>query len=154
MEARGRYRRRAPGEGLSLGGVWTEAEAAKHFSSLYEFENDNPRSGNVSINSELYKCRKYISDSGDDARIYVRIVELAEGTHYKIEQGYPVGDFDGDDNDDSGCPLEGCVGGRSGRSAEAAAQPPPKARSKKAAAAPAAAPPPAAASAAKKRRAK
>ena len=122
--------------------------------ALYELENDNPRSGNVSINSELYKCRKYISDSGDDARIYVRIVELAEGTHYKIEQGYPVGDFDGDDNDDSGCPLEGCVGGRSGRSAEAAAQPPPKARSKKAAAAPAAAPPPAAASAAKKRRAK
>ena len=151
MEARGRYRRRAPGEGLSLGGVWTEAEAANHFNSLYEFENDNPRGGNVSINSEVYRCRKYISDSGDDARIYVRIVELAEGTHYKIEQGYPVGDFDGDNDDESGGPSKVAS---EDEAAEDAAEPPPKARSKKAAAAPAATPAPAAASAAKKRRAK
>jgi hypothetical protein len=43
------------GEGLSLGGVWTAAEAAKHFDLVYEFENDNPRCGNVSINSEVYR---------------------------------------------------------------------------------------------------
>ena len=106
--------------------------------ALYELENDNPRSGNVSINSELYKCRKYISDSGDDARIYVRIVELAEGTHYKIEQGYPVGDFDGDDDDVvSGAPSKVA----SEDEAEAAAQPA-NARGKRAAAAPEAAPAP------------
>ena len=87
------------GEDMSLGTFWTDEEAAKHFKTGYEWQNDpSSRGGNVSINSEVYRCRKYISDSGDDARIYVRIVELAEGTHYKIEQGYPDGDFDGDDD--------------------------------------------------------
>ena len=75
VEARGRYRRRGPEPGRRK---WTEAEAAKHFDSRYEFENGNPRSGNVFINTEVYKCRKYISDSGLDARIYVRISTVLE----------------------------------------------------------------------------
>ena len=54
------------GEDLSLGTFWTDEEAAKHFDAGYEWQNDpSSRGGNVSINSEVYKCRKYISDSGD-----------------------------------------------------------------------------------------
>jgi hypothetical protein len=48
------------GKELNLGGVWTQERAAMHFSPVYKFENDTPRSGNVSRDSEVYKCRKYI----------------------------------------------------------------------------------------------
>ena len=66
------------GEGLTLGVVWTRGEAQKHFDLVYNLENDTPRGGNVSINSEVYKCRKYIADCGDHERIYVRIVEIED----------------------------------------------------------------------------
>ena len=127
------------GEGLTLGGVWTRAEAANHFAVDDKFENDNPRGGNVSINSKVYKCRKYFADCGDNERIYIRIVELAEGTHYKIEQGYPLGDGDGDDDeeDPSGAPSQAA--------SEVGEDEVPKARSKRAVAAPAVAPAPEAA---------
>ena len=54
------------------------AEAQNHFGVDYKFENDTPRGGNVSINSEVYTCRKYIADSDDNERIYVRIVEIED----------------------------------------------------------------------------
>ena len=89
------------GEGLTLGGVWTRAEAANHFAVDDKFENDNPRGGNVSINSKVCKCRKYFADRGEEEdRIYIRVVEMKEGTEYKVEQGYPLGDGDGDDDED------------------------------------------------------
>ena len=50
------------GEDLNIGGVWTQELAAKHFDIVYKFENDTPRSGNVSRDSEVFKCRKYIAD--------------------------------------------------------------------------------------------
>ena len=88
------------GEDMSLGTFWTDEEAAKHFKTGYEWQNDpSSRSGNVSIQSVWYNCRKYISDSAEEGRIYVRIVELEGGTQYKIEQGYPIDD--GDDEDAS-----------------------------------------------------
>ena len=90
------------GEDLTLGGVWTQGEAAKHFDVVYKFENDTPRGGHVSRDSEVFKCRKYIADVPDHERIYVRVIEIAEGTEYKIEQGYPIGDNDDDDDDDPG----------------------------------------------------
>ena len=116
---------------------------------VYKFENDNPRSGHVSRDSEVYKCRRYIADNGDHERIYVRVVEIAEGTEYKIEQGYPVGHGDDDEDEDGGS------GGHSGvasENEEAEAAPAAVRRTKKAAAAPAAAPAAAAATGAKKRR--
>ena len=137
------------GEGLTLGGVWTRDEAARHFDLAYKFENDNPRGGNVSINSEVYKCRKYIADSGDNERVYVRIVEMAEGTHYKIEQGYPLGDGDGDDDDVvvSGAPSKVASEDEDEEAAKGAVP-----RVRKAAGAPAPAPAVAPAAAGKKRR--
>ena len=105
------------GEGLTLGGVWTRGEAAKHFDLAYKSENDNPRGGNVSINSEVYTCCKYIANSGDNERVYVRIVEMAEGTHYKIEQGYPLCDGDGDDDEDGVTGAPSKVAHRSSRHA-------------------------------------
>ena len=125
------------GEGLTLGGVWTRAEAQNHFGVDYKFENDNPRGGNVSINSKVYKCRKYFADCGDHERIYVRIVEIEEGTEYKIEQGYPLGDGDGDDDEDGVSGAHSVVASEN-EGEEAAKQP--KARSKRAVPAPAAAP--------------
>ena len=107
------------------------------------------RSGHVSRDSEVYKCRKYIADIDGHERIYVRVVEIAEGTEYKIEQGYPVGHGDDDDDEDGGS------GGHSGvasENEEAEAAPAAVRRTKKAAAAPAAAPAAAAATGAKKRR--
>jgi hypothetical protein len=62
--------------------------------------------------SEVYKCRKYIADVPDHERIYVRVVEIAEGTVYKIEQGYPVGHGDDDEDEDGGS------GGHSGVASE------------------------------------
>ena len=125
------------GEGLTLGVVWTRGEAQKHFDLVYNLENDTPRGGNVSINSEVYKCRKYIADCGDHERIYVRIVDIAEGTDYKIEQGYPLGDGDGDDDEDGVSGAHSVVASEN-EGEEAAKQP--KARSKRAVPAPAAAP--------------
>ena len=90
------------GKELTLGGVWTQERAALHFSPVYKFENDTPRSGNVSRDSEVYKCRKYIAAADGHPRIYIRVVEIEEGTEYKIEQGYPIGDNDDDDDDDPG----------------------------------------------------
>ena len=64
------------GEDLSLGGVWTQGEAAKHFDIVYKFENDTPRSGNVSRDSEVFKCRKYIADVDGHPNIYIRVIEI------------------------------------------------------------------------------
>jgi hypothetical protein len=123
------------GEGLTLGGVWTRAEAQNHFGVDYKFDNDTPRGGNVSIKSEVFKRRKYFADSGD--YMYVRIVEIEEGTEYTIEQGYPLGDGDGDDDEDdpSGAPSKAA----SEVDEEEAAQTAPS-RVRKAAGAPAPAP--------------
>ena len=115
---------------------------------VYKFENDTPRGGHVSRDSEVFKCRKYIADG--DPRIYIRVVEIEEGTEYKIEQGYPIGDNDDDDDDDPGSsPASEEV-----PSAEEDKPPPTKAkgRSKKAAEAAEAAPAPEAAPGKKKRR--
>ena len=90
------------GQDLNLGGVWTQELAAKHFDIRYKFENDTPRGGHVSRDSEVYKCRKYIADVDGHERIYVRVIEIAEGTDYKIEQGYPIGDNDDDDDEGGG----------------------------------------------------
>ena len=68
------------GEDLSLGGVWTQELAAKHFDIVYKFENDTPRGGHVSRDSEVFKCRKYIADVDGHPRIYIRVVEIEEGT--------------------------------------------------------------------------
>ena len=138
------------GKELTLGGVWTQERAAMHFSPVYKFENDTPRSGNVSRDSEVYKCRKYIAAADGHPRIYIRVVEIEEGTEYKIEQGYPIGDNDDDDDDDPGSgPASEEV-----PSAEEDKPPPTKAkgRSKKAAEAAEAAPAPEAAPGKKKRR--
>ena len=139
------------GEDLTLGGVWTQELAAKHFDIVYKFENDTPRSGNVSRDSEVYKCRKYIADVDGHPRIYIRVVEIEEGTEYKIEQGYPIGDNDDDDDDDD--PGSGPAS-EEVPSAEEEEPPPqqPKGRSKKAAEAAEAAPAPEAAPGKKKRR--
>ena len=138
------------GEDLSLGGVWTQELAAKHFDIVYKFENDTPRSGNVSRDSEVFKCRKYIADVDGHPRIYIRVIEMTEGTDYMIEQGYPIGDNDDDDDDDpdSGPASEEVP------SAEEDKPPAkqPKGRSKKAAEAPEAAPAAEAAVGRKKRR--
>ena len=140
------------GEDLSLGGVWTQELAAKHFDIRYKFENDTPRGGHVSRDSEVYKCRKYIADVDGQPRIYIRVVEIEEGTEYKIEQGYPIGDND-DDDDDEDDPGSGPAS-EEVPSAEEDKPPPTKAkgRSKKAAEAAEAAPAPEAAPGKKKRR--
>jgi hypothetical protein len=58
------------GNELSLGTFWTNEEAAKRFKTGYEWQNNpSSRSGNVSIQSVWYKCRKYISDSAEEGRI-------------------------------------------------------------------------------------
>ena len=138
------------GKELNLGGVWTQERAAMHFSPVYKFENDTPRSGNVSRDSEVYKCRKYIAAADGHPRIYIRVVEIEEGTEYKIEQGYPIGDNDDDDDDDPGS------GPASEEVPSAEEDKPqrkqPKGRSKKAAEAAEAAPAPEAAPGKKKRR--
>jgi hypothetical protein len=116
------------GKELNLGGVWTQERAAMHFSPVYKFENDTPRSGNVSRDSEVYKCRKYIAAADGHPRIYIRVVEIEEGTEYKIEQGYPIGDDDDEDDPGSGPGSEEVPGGE-----EEVTQPPKaKGRSKKA----------------------
>jgi len=140
------------GEDLTLGGVWTQELAAQHFDVGYKFENDTPRSGNVSRDSEVFKCRKYIADVDGQPRIYIRVVEIEEGTEYKIEQGYPIGDND-DDDDDEDDPGSGPAS-EEVPSAEEDKPPPTKAkgRSKKAAEAAEAAPAPEAAPGKKKRR--
>ena len=139
------------GEDLTIGGVWTQELAAQHFDVGYKFENDTPRSGNVSRDSEVFKCRKYIADVDGQPRIYIRVVEIEEGTEYTIEQGYPIGDnVDDDDDDDPGSsPASEEV-----PSAEEDKPPPTKAkgRSKKAAEAAEAAPAPEAATGKKQRR--
>ena len=137
------------GEDLTLGGVWTQELAAQHFDVGYKFENDTPRSGNVSRDSEVFKCRKYIADVDGQPRIYIRVVEIEEGTEYKIEQGYPIGDNDDDDDDPGSGPASEEV-----PSAEEDKPPPTKAkgRSKKAAEAAEAAPAPEAATGKKQRR--
>jgi hypothetical protein len=137
------------GEDLTLGGVWTQELAAQHFDVGYKFENDTPRSGNVSRDSEVFKCRKYIADVDGQPRIYIRVVEIEEGTEYKIEQGYPIGDNDDDDDDPGSGPASEEV-----PSAEVDKPPPTKAkgRSKKAAEAAEAAPAPEAATGKKQRR--
>ena len=89
------------GEDLSLGGVWTPELAAKHFDIVYKFENDTPRGGHVSRDSEVFKCRKYIADVDGHPRIYIRVIDMQEGTDYMIEQGYPIGDNDDDDANDA-----------------------------------------------------
>jgi hypothetical protein len=112
-----------------------DGSTAKHFSAGYEWENDpNSRSGNVSIESVTYKCRRYISDSGEEGRIHIRIVELCKGERYKIEQGYLI---DGEDEDDASAALAHIE--RSLRRVN-----PPKGKRKKAPAAPEAAPAPSA----------
>ena len=116
---------------------------------VYKFENDNPRSGHVSRDSEVYKCRRYIADNGDHERIYVRVVEIAEGTEYKIEQGYPLGDGDGDDDEDD--PSGGPSKAASEVDEEEAAQTA-QSRVRKAAGAPAPAPVAAPAAAPKRKR--
>ena len=128
------------GEDLTLGGVWTQGEAAKHFDMVYKFENDTPRGGHVSRDSEVYKCRKYIADVDGHERIYVRVIEMQEGTDYKIEQGYPIGHGDNDDDDEEG--GSGAISGVPSDNEEEAAAKQPKARAKRAAAAPEAAPAP------------
>ena len=137
------------GKELTLGGVWTQELAAKHFDIRYKFENDTPRGGHVSRDSEVYKCRKYIADVDGQPRIYIRVVEIEEGTEYKIEQGYPIGDNDDDDDDPGSGPASEEV-----PSAEENKPPPAKAkgRSKKAAEAAEAAPAPEAATGKKQRR--
>ena len=83
-------------------------------------------------------------------RIYIRVVEIEEGTEYKIEQGYPIGDNDDDGDDDPGSgPASEEV-----PSAEEEKPPAkqPKGRSKKAAEAAGAAPAPEAANGKKPRR--
>ena len=127
------------GEDLTLGGVWTQELAAQHFDVGYKFENDTPRSGNVSRDSEVFKCRKYIADVDGQPRIYIRVVEIEEGTEYKIEQGYPIGDNDDDDDDDPGSgPASEEVPGA--EEEEEQRPQPPKGRKQKAAGAPAPAP--------------
>ena len=128
------------GKELTLGGVWTQERAALHFSPVYKFENDTPRSGNVSRDSEVYKCRKYIADADGHPRIYIRVVEIEEGTEYTIEQGYPIGDnVDDDDDDDPGSgPASEEVPGA--EEEEEQRPQPPKGRKQKAAGAPAPAP--------------
>ena len=138
------------GEDLTIGGVWTQELAAQHFDVGYKFENDTPRSGNVSRDSEVFKCRKYIADVDGQPRIYIRVVEIEEGTEYKIEQGYPIGDNDDDDDDDPGsgpASEEVPVAEEEVPQAEQ-----PKGRSKKAAEAAGAAPAPEAANGKKPRR--
>ena len=129
------------GEDLTLGGVWTQERAAKHFDIVYKFENDTPRGGHVSRDSEVYKCRKYIADVDGHPRIYIRVIEMQEGTDYKIEQGYPIGDSDDDDDDADPGSGPASEGFRRPEEEEAAAKQP-KARAKRAAAAPEAAPAP------------
>ena len=127
------------GKELTLGGVWTQERVALHFSPVYKFENDTPRSGNVSRDSEVYKCRKYIAAADGHPRIYIRVVEIEEGTEYKIEQGYPIGDNDDDDDDDTGSgPASEEVPGA--EEEEEQRPQPPKGRKQKAAGAPAPAP--------------
>ena len=127
------------GQDLNLGGVWTQELAAKHFDIRYKFENDTPRGGHVSRDSEVYKCRKYIADVDGQPRIYIRVVEIEEGTEYKIEQGYPIGDNDDDDDDDPGSgPASEEVPGA--EEEEEQRPQPPKGRKQKAAGAPAPAP--------------
>ena len=141
------------GEDLNIGGVWTQELAAKHFDIGYKFENDTPRGGHVSRDSEVYKCRKYIADVDGQPRIYIRVVEIEEGTEYKIEQGYPIGDNDDDDDDDPGSgPASEEVPGA--EEEEEQRPQPPKGRKQKAAGAPAPAPAPEAAPEQKKRRKK
>jgi hypothetical protein len=138
------------GEDLSLGGVWTQELAAKHFDIVYKFENDTPRSGNVSRDSEVFKCRKYIADVDGHPRIYIRVIEMTEGTDYMIEQGYPIGDNDDDDDDD---PDSGPASEEVPSAEEEKPQAKqPKGRSKKAAEAAEAAPAAAAATGKKQRR--
>ena len=137
------------GEDLTIGGVWTQELAAQHFDVGYKFENDTPRSGNVSRDSEVFKCRKYIADVDGQPRIYIRVVEIEEGTEYKIEQGYPIGDNDDDDDD----PGSGPASEEAPVEEEEKPLPvKPKGRSKKAAEAAEAAPAPEAAPGKKKRR--
>jgi hypothetical protein len=138
------------GKELNLGGVWTQERAALHFSPVYKFENDTPRSGNVSRDSEVYKCRKYIAAADGHPRIYIRVVEIEEGTEYKIEQGYPIGDNDDDDDDPGSGPASEEV--PSAEEDKPPANKQPKGRSKKAAEAPEAAPAAEAAVGRKKRR--
>ena len=121
------------GQDLNLGGVWTQELAAKHFDIRYKFENDTPRGGHVSRDSEVYKCRKYIADVDGHERIYVRVIEMQEGTDYKIEQGYPTGHGDNDDDDAEG--GSGAISGVPSDNEEEAAAKQPKARAKRAAAA-------------------
>ena len=121
------------GEDLSLGGVWTQELAAKHFDIVYKFENDTPRGGHVSRDSEVFKCRKYIADVDGHPRIYIRVIEMQEGTDYMIEQGYPIGDNDNDDDDAEG--GSGAISGALSDNEEEAAATQPKARAKRAAAA-------------------
>jgi hypothetical protein len=90
------------GEDLTLGGVWTQELAAQHFDADLKFENDTPRSGHVSRDSEVFKCRKYIADVDGHPRIYIRVIEMQQGTDYMIEQGTPIGDNDDDDEGGSG----------------------------------------------------
>ena len=137
------------GKELNLGGVWTQERAALHFSPVYKFENDTPRSGNVSRDSEVYKCRKYIADADGHPRIYIRVVEIEEGTEYKIEQGYPIGDNDDDDDDPGTGPASEEV---TVAEEEVPLPVKPKGRSKKAAEAAGAAPAPEAANGKKPRR--
>ena len=125
------------GKELTLGGVWTQERAALHFSPVYKFENDTPRSGNVSRDSEVYKCRKYIAAADGHPRIYIRVVEIEEGTEYKIEQGYPIGDDDDEDDPGSGPGSEEVPGAEE---EEEQRPQPPKGRKQKAAGAPAPAP--------------
>ena len=125
------------GKELNLGGVWTQERAALHFSLVYKFENDTPRSGNVSRDSEVYKCRKYIAAADGHPRIYIRVVEIEEGTEYKIEQGYPIGDDDDEDDPGSGPGSEEVPGAEE---EEEQRPQPPKGRKQKAAGAPAPAP--------------
>ena len=140
------------GEDLTLGGVWTQELAAQHFDADLKFENDTPRGGHVSRDSEVYKCRKYIADVDGQPRIYIRVVEIEEGTEYKIEQGYPIGDNDDDDDDPGSGPASEEVPGA--EEEEEQRPQPPKGRKQKAAGAPAPAPAPEAAPEQKKRRKK
>ena len=40
----------------------TQEIKSKHFDIVYKFENDTPRGGHVSRDSEVFKCRNYIAD--------------------------------------------------------------------------------------------
>ena len=76
---------------------------------------------------------EYIADVDGHERIYVRVIEMQEGTDYKIEQGYPIGHGDNDDDDAEG--GSGAISGVPSDNEEEAAAKQPKARAKRAAAA-------------------